>query len=304
MEWRDYLTLMGHHTFEARNHEKAAFHPGELEGWIGGPLDPHWSGLASFAFDIEGGGVEVEQAYAQFNTSWSPRFASLRFGQLLPYAILFNGGAARMPLSRPVVLRTPTRAENPWAPMTRVLGVELGAVNMPSWNAYVGVGQPQIDDLAGERHTDVYASAELLLGGGGNAVSGFGYRGVIAASPGLPSIDYERVAAFANVYGPKAKGVLGFLWGRDTPDGESSLESAGGFLLGEILLAEQWAGFARYDYASRDAAIGDDEITDGPALGVSFWAQTQVRLTLEAQFLKSTGVDRDRSAVAQMMWAF
>jgi hypothetical protein len=37
---------------------------------------------------------------------------------------------------------------------------------------------------------------------------------------------------------------------------------------------------------------------------VSFWAQTQVRLTLEAQFLKSTGASRDRSAIAELMWAF
>lgn len=67
LEWQHYLTVMGHHTYEARNHEKAAFHSGMIDGWIGGPLDQHWSGLANFAFDIEGGGVAVEQAYAQFN---------------------------------------------------------------------------------------------------------------------------------------------------------------------------------------------------------------------------------------------
>jgi len=37
---------------------------------------------------------------------------------------------------------------------------------------------------------------------------------------------------------------------------------------------------------------------------VSFWAQTQVRLTLESQFLKATGASRDRSAIAELMWAF
>jgi hypothetical protein len=304
LDWQNYLTVMGHHTYEARSHAKAGFHSGMIDGWIGGPLDQHWSGVANLAFDTEAGGVGVEQAYAQFNTSWSPRFASLRLGQLLPLAILFNGGGAAMPLSTPVVLETPSRARNPWAPATLMRGVEVGVVDLPRWNAYLGAGQPQIADLAGEGHTDVYASAEYLIGKKGNALSGFGYKGEIAASPGQPSLGYERVALFANAYGPQMKGVLGVLWGRDSPDGENSLDTAGGFLLGEVLLAERWAGYARYDYASRDAPVGGAEITDGPTLGVSFWAQTQVRLTLESQFLKSTGTSRDRSAIAELMWAF
>jgi hypothetical protein len=305
LEWQHYLTVMGHHTYEARNHEKAAFHSGMIDGWIGGPLDQHWSGLANFAFDIEGGGVAVEQAYAQFNTSWSPRFASVRFGQLVPFAILFNGGGAAMPLSAPVVLETPSRARNAWAPTTLLRGVEVGAVNLPRWNAYVGAGQPQIDSLAGARsHTDVYASAEYLVGKKGNALSAFGYKGQIAAAPGQPALDFERVALFANAYGPRAKAVLGLLWGTDSPAGEKSLGTAGGFLLSEILLAERFAGYARYDYASRDIPVGDAETTDGPTIGVSFWVQTQVRLTLESQFLKSTGASRDRSALAEVMWAF
>lgn len=160
LEWQNYLTVMGHHTYEARSHARAGFHPGMIDGWIGGPLDPHWSGIANFAFDIEAGGVEVEQAYAQFSTSWSPRFASLRFGQLLPLAVLFNGGGAAMPLSTPVVLETPSRAQNPWVPATLLRGVEIGVVDLPKWNAYVDAGQPQTDDLADASHTDVYASAE------------------------------------------------------------------------------------------------------------------------------------------------
>ncbi len=248
--------------------------------------------------------MEVEQAYVQFNTSWSPRFASVRFGQLLPFAVLFNGGGAGMPLSTPVVLETPSRAQNPWAPATLLRGVEIGVVDLPKWNAYLGVGQPQIDDLVGASHTALYASAEYLIGKNGNAFSGFVYKGEIAASAEQPSIDYERVALFANVYWSRTKGVLGLLWGRDEPAGDESLDTAGGFLLGEVLLAEQWAGYARYDYANREAPVGDAETTDGPTIGASFWAQTQVRLTLESQFLKSTGTPRDRSAIAEVMWAF
>ena len=304
LEWQHYLTVMGHHGFEARDHAKAGFRAGKIDGWIGGPLDQHWSGVANLAFDIEAGGVEIEQAYTQFNTSWSPRFASIRFGQLLPLAILFNGGGAAMPLSAPVVLEMPSGARNPWAPATLLRGVEVGMVNLPSWNAYLGVGQPQLAGFVGDRHTDVYASAECLIGEKGNALSGFGYKGVIGRSPGQPSLDYERVALFANVYGPSTKGVLGLLWGRDTPAGEKSLGTTGGFLLGELLLAERWAGYARYDYANREAPVGDAETTDGPTIGVSFWAQTQVRLTLESQFLRTTGTPRDRSATAELMWAF
>ncbi len=304
LEWQNYLTVMGHHTYEARNHAKAGFHPGTIDGWIGGPLDQHWSGVTNLAFDIEAGGVGVEQAYAQYNTAWSPRFASLRFGQLLPLAILFNGGGAAMSLSSPVVLETPSRSQNPWTPTTLLRGIELGAIDLQRWNAYVGAGQPQIDGFVGSSHTDVYASAEYLVGEKGNAISGFGYKGNIVASPGQPALDYERVALFANAYGPKTKAVLGILWGRDKPVGERSLSTSGGFLLGEVLLSERWAGYARYDHASRDVPVGDAETTDGPTIGVSFWAQTQVRLTLESQFLKSTGTSRDRSAITELMWAF
>jgi hypothetical protein len=114
-----------------------------------------------------------------------------------PVAYLISGGGAAMPLSAPVVLEMPSRAENPWAPAALLRGVELGAVNLPRWNAYVGAGQPQINGLAGASHTDLYASAEYILGEKGNAISGFGYRGRIDAAPGQPSLDYERIALFA-----------------------------------------------------------------------------------------------------------
>ncbi len=153
-------------------------------------------------------------------------------------------------------------------------------------------------------HTDVYASMELLRGAKGNALSVFGYRGKLAAFVAQPSIDYTRVAVFANAYGARTKGVLGLLWGTDETDGERALGTQGGFLLGEVQLADRWAGYARYDYASREALVGDAVITDGPTVGVSFWAQTQVRLTLESQFVKSAGTPRDRSAIAELMWAF
>jgi hypothetical protein len=93
-------------------------------------------------------------------------------------------------------------------------------------------------------------------------------------------------------------------WGKDSPDVGDSLDSSGGFLLGEYLLAERWAGYARYDYAKRDVPASDSETEDGPTVGVTFWAQTQIRLTLESQFLKTTGTSRDGSAVAELLWVF
>ncbi len=275
-----------------------------IDVWIGGPLDRHLSGLANPVLDAEAGGADVELAYGQFITSWSQRFGSLRFGQLMPLVILFNQGGPAMPLTAPVVLSTPTRMQSPWTPSTLLRGLELGVVNLPIWNAYLGAGQPQLDAGEGEGHTDVYASAELLLGNKGNALSGFGYLGRIPSSSGEPSVRYERVALFADVYATRTKGVLGLLWGRDKPSGAQSLVSRGGFLLAEFLAAKQWAAYTRYDYVDREAPVGDSETTDGPTLGVSLWAQTQVRLTLESQFLKSTGTSRDRSAIAELMWAF
>src|SRR5512140_855084 len=169
LAWQNYFTVMGHHTFEARNHVRPGIHSGTIDGWIGGPLDQRWSGVTNLAFDTEAGGVGVEQAYAQYNSSWTSRFASVRFGQLLPLAILFNGGGAAMPLSAPVVLDTPSRTRSPWAPTTLLRGLEVGMVNLPRWNAYVGAGQPQIDGLPGADHTDIYGSAEYLVGKQGDA---------------------------------------------------------------------------------------------------------------------------------------
>ena len=304
LAWEKYLTVMGHHMLSAHSHERPGFRSGTIDVWVAGPVDPHWSGLANVAFDVEGGGVGVEQAYVQYNTSRNRRFFSARFGQLMPFAILFNGGGAAMPLSAPLALEMPLGTRNPWAPTTLTRGVELGAVDLPRWNAYLGAGQPQIDAPSSESHTDLYGSAEYLVGEGGDAVSLFGYRGQIAASAIEPVLDFSRVAAFANLYAPRAKGVLGVLWGSDSPIAGPSLASKGAFLLGEFLLTDQWAAYGRYDYLRHEVPAGEAEATDGPTVGMSFWAHTQIRLTLEAQFLKTAELARERGATAEVLWAF
>ncbi|MGE5179544.1 MAG: hypothetical protein ACM3PF_10650 [Bacteroidota bacterium] len=304
LEWQNYLTVMGNHMLEARRHERIQFQSGTIDAWIGGPLDPRWSVLADVAFDIQEGGVDVEQAYGQYISSWASRFVSVRFGQLLPLAILFNGGGAAMPLSAPVILETPFPSGNPWTPTALLRGVELGIVHLPRWSAYVGAGQPQLEGGEGGNRTDLYASAEVLAGKQGNAVSIFGYHGKLTPAPGEAVVKFERIALFANAYAPRAKGILGLLWGRDRPEDDGSRIGRGAFLLGEFLPTERWAGYARYDLARGEIPAGGHETTDGPTLGISFWAQTQVRLTLEARLLKQTGAPRDRTATAEFLWAF
>ena len=305
LEWQNYLTLMGHHMLSAHRHAKTDLQEGGVDLWAGGPLDTHWSALANLAIDIPSGALDVEQAYAQYNTSWTPRFQSVRVGQLLPLAILFNGGGVAMPLSAPLVLEMPSSERNPWTPTTLIRGVELGAVDLPHWNAYVGAGQPRIESADGiTPHTDVYASAEVLIGKQGDAVSAFGYKGSAIAVPGQPALDFQRAMVFANAYGPREKAVLGLLWGTDSPEGEKHLGISGGFLLGEYLFTDRWAGYARYDRSRREVAGADPEVTDGPTFGVSCWAQTHVRITLETRFLKAPAGSDDRSLMAEFLWVF
>jgi hypothetical protein len=150
----------------------------------------------------------------------------------------------------------------------------------------------------------LYASAELLFGKQHDALSVFGYKGQLIAPPGQAPVDFERAMVFANLYGAREKAVLGALWGSDSPPDQDRLHVAGVFALGEFLFNDRWAGYARYDRIRRDIPAADAETTDGPTLGITFWAQTQVRLTLESRFLHSTNAATDRSAVAEVLWVF
>jgi len=81
------------------------------------------------------------------------------------------------------------------------------------------------------------------------------------------------------------KGVLGLLWGGTRRPGTNPWTPRAGSCSRRSCLQSDGPDIARYDYANREAPVGDAETTDGPTLGVSFWAQTQVQLTLESQFL-------------------
>jgi hypothetical protein len=302
--WRDYMTVMGHHGVIAQRGAATSIDAGTIDLWFGGPMDRHWSGLANPALDIEEGGADVELAYGQLITTWGERFGSVRFGQLLPMAILFHQGGPGMPLSTPVALSTASGEQNPYTPSTLIRGLELGWVDLPRWSLYAGAGQPHLEDGgASEKHVDLYSSAEVLLGKGLGSLSAIGYLGKNVPT-GEPARDFLRLGLLADVYVRMTKLDLGFVWGEDDGACGCSLHSAGGFVLAEQLLTERWGAYGRYDYFKQDVPEEDDRTTDGPAIGVCFWAQTQVRMTLEGQFLKETGSSRDRTAAAELLWIF
>jgi hypothetical protein len=305
LQWSDYLTVMGHHMFIAQRGKRPDFDAGAIDIWAAGPFNPHWSALANPSFDIEEGGSDVDQAYGEFITHWGERFQSVRFGQAAPFAVLFNGADPSMTLTAPVALTTPADTGNSWTPATRIRGVEVGAIDLPRWNAYVGVGQPHLEDEGDrEKHTDFYASAERLVGERGNSLTAYGYWGEASLAPGDSGGHFRRAGLFANVYGPHTKGIAGYLTGRDRAADGRELDNSGYFLLAEQLLSERWAAYGRYDHLKRDLAAGGSETIEGPTLGISWWAQTQTRLTLETQFLKTTGERRQRVLMAEWLWAF
>jgi hypothetical protein len=302
--WRDYMTVMGHHGLFAQRGAATSIDAGMIDVWFGGPLDRHWSGLANPVLDIEDGGADVELAYGQFITTWGERFGSVRFGQLLPIAILFHQGGPGMPLSTPVALSAPSGEQNPYTPSTLLRGLEVGWIDLPLWNVYVGAGQPHFEGAGtAEKHVDLYSSAEILLGKSGSSVSAFGYLGKIAR-PDEAAQSFQRLGLLGDAYIQKTKLDLAFIWGGDDQLSGPSLHSTGGFVLAEQLLAERWAAYGRYDYFKQDLTEQDDMTTDGPTVGLSFWAQTQVRITVEGQFLKAMGADRDRTAAAEFLWLF
>jgi hypothetical protein len=302
--WGDYLTIMGHHGLNAQRGAATNIDAGMIDMWFGGPVDQHWSGLANPVLGIEESGAEVEQAYGQYITSWGDRFGSVRFGQLLPMAILFRQGGPGMPLSAPVALSTSSGNLNPWSPSTPIRALEVGWIDLPRWDLYVGAGQPHFGDGdSSKKHVDLYSSAEVLLGKSGSSLSAFGYLGKTARL-GEPARSFQRLGLLTDVYVRMTKLDLGFVWGEDDQASGPSLRSTGGFVLAEELLAEQWAVYGRYDYLKQDVADDAAKTTDGLAIGLSFWAQTQVRITLEGQFLKATGSPRDRTAAAELLWVF
>ncbi|HEY3416784.1 MAG TPA: hypothetical protein VGM23_07870, partial [Armatimonadota bacterium] len=179
LQWTNYLSVMGIHGFTEGTGQKAAFDGGEVDLWIGGPLDTRWSALANVIFAVSGGGVDTEQAYAQYTSAQGAEsFHSVRFGQLSPFAILLNGGNINLAVSTPVALSTSPDTGSTWTPTTLLRGIELGEVVQPRWNVYLGAAQPTLDGIDGTTQSiDMYASGEYLFGQHGNSLTLYGYWG-------------------------------------------------------------------------------------------------------------------------------
>ena len=304
LHWADYLTVMGHHMVTAQTGSSPAFDAGVLDTWAAGPIDRHWTALANASFDIQNGGASVDQAYGQFITRWTSRFQAARFGQVLPFAILSNQGGPSMTLSTPLVLSTPADTGTSWTPATLLRGLEIGAVDLRRWNIYAGAGQPHLDMHPGgaEAHTDIYASVEGLIGRNGSSLTLYGYRGQAWLSPDAPERPFQRIGVFCNLFWHKTKVVAGYLagWDRDVQD--QSLTGSGYFLLAEQLLSDRWAAYGRYDHLEQDLSVAGSRITRGPAIGVSWWAQTQIRLTVEGRQVETSSERTNKMLIAEFMW--
>lgn len=302
LQWEKYLSIMGEHALTAARGENLDFDAGGVDVWAAGPLDAHWTVSLDAAFDIEEGGVDIEQAYGQYITKWSDRFGSARFGQSLPFAILINqGGPVLMPLSTPVVLEAEADTGTGWTPATPLRFVEFGAVNLAQGDVFLGAAQPHLESEA-ERHTDIYASVDYLFGKTNDLVTLYGYFGKASLDGG--EAPFHRIGLFSNLYFDRSKAVLGYLQGSDETVDGLTLDNSGYFLLLEYLLSDRWATYARYDHFNRDLAAGGSETTRGPTAGITWWAHTQIRLSSEAQFLKTTGSPEERVLTVGVLWIF
>jgi hypothetical protein len=310
-----YVSVFGSHSFTAARHEASAFDAGEVDLFIAGPANPQWSVEMNPVFDIQNGGADVGQAYGQFITRQAKQFASVRAGQISPFAIHYNQGDMRMPLTPPASLDASGDTGYGWAPSTPIRGVELSAVSLPGWNVTLGAGQPKVDappDVADfKRHTDVYASAETNLGSSGNSLTAYGYLGHAWLSPEATNSQFHRLGLFANLYlgahrldgfNAPTKAVLGVLTGKDKDANGKRLGNTGYFALAERQVSERLAAYARYDNVRLDLSDGGSVRQDGPTLGITYWPATEVRLTAEGQSLKTKGQSRDNRLAIEFLW--
>lgn len=311
VNWSEYLTVMGHHDFILQKGAKPSFDAGGVDLWVGGPIDSHWSGLANPSFDAQNGGSSVDIAYGQYVTKAADRFYSARFGQVSPYAVRFNGGGpTNVSLTVPLILGTAGDTNFSWTPASFVRGVEMGAVGSPNWNVYVGAGQPHLDQPPAaplfQNHTDLYASAERSLDARGDSLTAYGYWGHAWLTPTATNQAFNRLGLFGNYanYQIGLKVIAGYMAGNDNAADGRSLHNSGFFLLGEHLVTDRWAVYGRYDRLRQDLDAGGAQTIDGPTLGASYWASSEVWLTLETQSLRTTNQPSTRGAMLEFSWIF
>lgn len=309
ISWANYLSIIGHHDFIAESHNRPQFDAGGIDLWIGGALDPHWSAIVNPAFDIENGGADVGLGYAQYVTRWADSFGTFRFGQTLPYAILYNQGGPTLFLSTPLVLSVPADTGNTWTPTSLLRGIELGGAGISRWNAYFGAATPSLDQSQTslpdfQNNIDLTASGQWFTGYLDSSITAYGYWGHAWLSPTTTSAPFHRAGAFFNIYGPETKATVGYLAGSDRAADGRSLDNGGGFVMVEQLFGLRWSSFLRYDWFEQDLDAGGDRDISGPALGGSYWASTEVWITAEIQYLNTSDLGKDQRFVTELTWAF
>jgi len=307
IQWSNYLSLVAHPGLSFAKGAREQITSGGFDLVAAGPLDQHWSGVVNPSFDTAGNTVSFPLAYGQYTTSGEEKFWTVRAGQFTPFALFLNqGGGPSMTLSTPTVLSNSATTGNTWTPTTPLQGIELGAVDLPHGSAYLGVAQPNLGPTP-EPNTDLYASVEYLLGQTKDSVTAFGYWGNATLMPAANVTvhkHFDRVGGFANVYFPNSKIVAGYLTGGDRDVNGDSLNSNGYFLLGEYLPTDRLGLYARYDHLNQGLPGGGSQTLEGPTLGVTWWAQSQIRLTTEAQIQNQTQTPRVSTLTAEFMVVF
>lgn len=309
LNWADYLSIVGHHGFFAQTGERSQFDAGAIDLWVAGPINPHWSALVNPSFDIENGGADVDSGYGQYVSRWSNKFGSAELGQKLPYAIELDQGGPSLTLSTPLVLSTPADTGNTWTPTSFLRGIEAGGVGIQTWNVYFNAGNPRLEDsqtsqVGFENNIDLSASAEWFPGFLDSSITAYGYWGHAWLSPDATRNPFHRVGGFFNIYGPQTKGTLGYLAGSDRSINGGDLDTSGGFALVEQLVNDQWSAYLRYDWFRQDLDDGDSRRISGPTVGTSYWAATQLWLTMELQWVNTSDERPTNLFATQLTWAF
>lgn len=309
LKWADYLSAIGHHDFVAETGVRPYFDAGGIDLWIAGPIDMHWTGLVNPSFDIQNGGADVDSGYGMYVSQWANEFISSRFGQRLPYAILLNQGGPSLTLSTPIALSTPADTGNTWTPTSFLRSVEVGGVWIPRWNVYFSAGNPRLDDsqtsLPGfEDSIDLSVNAEYFPGFLNSSISLYGYWGHTWLSPNVTSSPFHRAGAFFNIYGPQVKSTLGYIGGNDEAINDRNLNTGGGFALVEYLVDDYWSTYFRYDWFRQNLDAEGSRKISGPVFGASYWAATQIWLTVELQFLDISDQRSNNIVTTELNWAF
>lgn len=283
---------------------------------LGGALSGQWSAFVDPNFSAERNS-DTNQAYVQYVTKMGPMVGSIRFGQMLPYAILLNQGRSGASIQPPDSL---TLATQDGSPTTLLRGIEVGLSRQNDWYAYAGAARLHFNDELDDapwpgHHTNFYASYEKILDSKGDSVALYGLSGRVTDPYSTyiynyydylydyKDADFHKIGLFANIYQGRTKGVLGYVNGKMDSSVVGPIRTSGWFLQAETLLSDRWAVFGRYDHFRgdwNDPEYGRDTFRfSDSTIGASYWLSTQTSLTLEDSFNEG-----DSLFLGRLLWVY